>query len=123
MKTTIKYFAFLFIFSFTSFVCPVSTIGQTTLDSISSKASYCEIVGTQGLFSTKLTIMIDYGQKTNFWKPQNNMLTSEEGKPIKFNSMIDVLNLMHSEGWEFVNAYAIGDAQKGYVYHWLLKKK
>lgn len=110
---------FLAVFVFFSF----TMFSQTTIDSVSVKAAYCEIVGTQGLFSSKLTIMIDYGQKTNFWKPQNNMLSGEDGKPIKFNSMIDVLNLMNSEGWDFVNAYAIGDAQKGYVYHWLLKKK
>jgi len=29
--------------------------------------------------------------------------------------MIDVLNLMQKEGWDFVNAYAIGDAQHGYI--------
>jgi hypothetical protein len=108
-------------------LCVVSSItlfGQTNLDSISSIASYCEIVGTQGLFSKKLTINIDYGQETgSFWNPKDTRLKDENGKAIKFNSMIDVLNLMQKEGWDFVNAYAIGDAKSGYVYHWLLKRK
>jgi len=108
-------------------LCAVSSItlfGQTTLDSLNTKASYCEIVGTQGLFSKKLTINIDYGQETGtFWNPKDTRLKDENGNAIKFNSMIDVLNLMQKEGWDFVNAYAIGDAQHGYVYHWLLKRK
>jgi hypothetical protein len=111
----------IFITAF--FALSFSLFSQITIDSISSKATYCEIVGTQGFLSSKLTIMIDYDQKSSVWKPQNNLLKSEDGKPIKFNSMIDVLNLMHSEGWDFVNAYTIGDAQKGYVYHWILKRK
>lgn len=111
----------IFIVAF--FALSVSLFSQTTLDSISTKATYCEIVGTQGFLSSKITIKIDYGQKSSIWKPQNNLLKSEDGKPIKFNSMIDVLNLMYSEGWDFVNAYAIGDAQKGYVYHWILKRR
>jgi len=98
---------------------------QTTIDSINNKASYCEIVGTQSFLSSKLTIVVDYGQnKGNFWAQLTNdsRLKDENGKPIKFNSMIDVLNMMHSEGWDFITAYTIGDAQHGYVYHWLLKR-
>ncbi len=79
-------------------LCALSSItlfGQTTLDSLSTKASYCEIVGTQGLFSKKLTINIDYGQETgSFWNPKDTRLKDENGDAIKFNSMIDVLNLM-----------------------------
>jgi len=102
----------------------VSMFGQTNADSISIKASYCEIVGTQALFTRKLTISIDYGQdKGSFFKPTDSRLRGEDGEPIKFNSMIDVLNVMQKEGWDFVTAYVVGNAQSGYVYHWLLKRK
>jgi hypothetical protein len=95
-----------------------------TVDSIKREASYCEIVGTQGLFSSKLTIVVDYGQEQgNIFTYKDSRLKGQDGKAIKFNSMIDVLNLMQKEGWDFVTAYTIGDAQKGYVYHWLLKRK
>jgi hypothetical protein len=105
-------------------VSSITIFGQTTLDSLTTRVSYCEIVGTQGLFSKKLTINIDYGQETgSFWKPKDTRLKDENGNAIKFNSMIDVLNLMQNEGWDFVNAYAIGDAKSGYVYHWLLKRR
>jgi hypothetical protein len=114
------------IFIFTVLFICISMYGQNvvTIDSISSKASYCEIVGTSGLFTTKLTIMVDYGQeKGNIFNYKDSRLKGENGKAIKFNSMIDVLNLMQKEGWDFVTAYTVGDAKSGYVYHWLLKKK
>jgi hypothetical protein len=119
MKKTIFILAILAI--------TISSYGQknvVTVDSINTKASYCEIVGTQTLFSKKLTICVDYGQDTGgFFTPKDTRLKGEDGNPIKFNSMIDVLNLMQKEGWDFVTSYVIGSAQSGYVYHWLLKRK
>lgn len=105
-------------------ISSLSTFCQTTIDSVNVKATYCEIVGTQGFFSSKLTIRIDYGQDNgSIFNPKDSRLKGEDGKAIKFNSMIDVLNVMHSEGWDFITAYVIGDSQKGYVYHWLLKRR
>lgn len=76
------------------------------------------------LFSKKLTINVDYGQDTGgLFTPKDSRLKGDDGNAIKFNSMIDVLNLMQKEGWDFVTAYVIGDRQAGYVYHWLLKKR
>jgi hypothetical protein len=111
----------------TFLVFAIICVGQTRTDSISpspSSTTYCEIVGTQGLFSSKITVEIDYGQdKGGFFDRADSRLKDENGKLKKFNSMIDVLNVMSSEGWDFVNAYAIGDKQSGYVYHWLMKRK
>jgi hypothetical protein len=115
-----KKLLFLSLFVITS----LSSFSQITIDSLNVKAAYCEIVGTQGFLSSKLTIRIDYGQDSgSIFNPKDSRLKGEDGKAIKFNSMIDVLNLMHIEGWNFVTAYIIGDAQRGYVYHWLLKRK
>ena len=47
----------------------------------------------------------------------------QTGKVKAFNSMVDALNAMGKDGWEFVQTYTVGDAQSGYVYHWLLKQK
>jgi len=33
---------------------------------------YMQIVGTQKLLSTKVTIELDFGQTTNFWKTTDN---------------------------------------------------
>ncbi len=36
--------------------------------------------------------------------------------------MIDALNFMTKDGWEFVQAYAFSVGQSGNVYHYLLKR-
>lgn len=48
------------------------------------------------------------------------MLKDNQGKPIKFESMIDAMNYMSSKGWSFVDAYAITSGNKN-VYHWIMK--
>jgi hypothetical protein len=50
------------------------------------------------------------------------MLKDELGKALDFNSMIDALNFMAQNGFEFVNAYTITVANQN-VYHYILKKK
>ena len=81
---------------------------------------YCQIVGTTAnLLGTKLNIAIDFGQERKFG--EDIRLKGEDGKTIKFNSMIDALNYMGSLGWEFVQAYAITIGNNN-IYHFLLKK-
>jgi len=83
------------------------------------KYIYCQIVGTAKLFSREVTISIDYGQERSFWK--DNRLKDENGKIQSFNSMVDALNYMGNQGWEFVEAYVITFGNQN-VYHYLLKK-
>ena len=80
---------------------------------------HCELVGYAKIFSFsgKVNVSVDFG------KAAIEMLKNEEGRNKSFNSMIDALNYMGQFGWEFVQAYTVGDSKTGYVYHWLLKKK
>jgi len=87
-------------------------------DSIKS-FGYCEIVGSGSLFSTKVKIEVDYGQEVSFWN-QDRRMKDENGKSVKFNSMVDALNSMGSKGWEFVQAYVVTVSNQN-TYHWLLK--
>ena len=84
------------------------------------KYDYCEIVGTSRLLSNKVTVQIDFGQKTKFFSDKR--FKDESGKSIVFNSMIDAMNFMGNQGWDFVQAYAITD-ESSLVYHYVLKKK
>lgn len=43
------------------------------------------------------------------------------GKIRVFNSMVDGLNFMGKQGWEFVQAYVVTTGNAN-VYRWLLKK-
>lgn len=86
-----------------------------------AKFDYCEIVGTAKLLSTKVTVQIDFGQGTKLFA--DNRYKDESGNPISFNSMIDAMNYMGKQGWEFVQAYAVTIGNTGAVYRYVLKKK
>lgn len=71
----------------------------------------------------KISVQIDFGEEKNFWgNDGRDILVDENGKDIKFNSMVDALNFMGARGWEFENAYAITVGNQ-HVYHWLISKK
>lgn len=81
---------------------------------------YCEVLGMTGVFSSKVTINIDYGEAKSVWK--DNRLKNEDGSVKKFNSMIDALNFMGSDGWKLVNAFPITIGNQN-VYHYVFKKE
>jgi hypothetical protein len=116
----------LLVLPFTSFA-QVGLLPSNTplLDSTSvNEYMYCEILGTSKFFSNKVTVQIDYGQQTSFWRGGWDMrlLDEQTGRAQSFNSMVDALNYMGGNGWEFVQAYTITIGQQN-VYHWLLKRK
>ena len=82
---------------------------------------YCQIVSSSLLFKNKLNVNIDYGQERNFLGI-DLIKTADNKRAVKFNSMIDALNYMSEQGWEFVQAYVIVDATDSTTF-WILKKK
>ncbi len=92
----------------------------TELKKDKAKEEYCMILATSKLLSTKVTIAVDFGQEWSFWKDKRGM-RDESGKKMVFNSVIDALNYMSSEGWEFVNAYAVTTNGQN-VYHYVMKR-
>ena len=84
---------------------------------------FCELVGIQQLFSKKVTVAVDFGQKQTFGS--NNQMVDETGNKIVFNSMVDAMNFMGELGWEFEQAYVVtigmGKTAQN-VYHWLLSR-
>ncbi len=106
-------------------LCKFNVFSQTVNDVPLKEINveYVQIVGTSKLFSSQLTIQIDFGQRTKYFSTGREMIVKDEsGNAIEFNSMIDALNFMSANGYEFVNAYAI-TIQNQNVYHYLLRKK
>jgi extradiol dioxygenase family protein len=101
--------------------CSVFTPTQAQIQTDTTKYVYCELVGTSRLLSTKITITVDFGEHMNVWR-DNRMKDEQTGRVKVFNSMIDALNLMGDDGWEFVQAYVVTIGQQN-VYHWLLKRR
>jgi hypothetical protein len=91
-----------------------NTSNEKTRDSF----LYAEILGYSKFLSTKVSVTIDFGQNTTLF--EDTRLRDENGKVINFNSMVDAMNWMGAQGWEFVQAYTITEGQQN-VYHWLLK--
>ena len=82
---------------------------------------YCEIVGTNvSLLGKRLVINLDYGQKFKWGTTQR--IKDVTGRNKKFNSMVDALNFMIANGWEYVNSYTVTTG-KSPVYHYLLRRK
>jgi hypothetical protein len=84
-----------------------------------SRDVYCELVGTQKMLSTKVTIDIDFGENRKF--AEDKRLRDESGNLIVFNSMIDALNFMGGLGWKLHSTMLIS-GQYGSVYHFILVK-
>lgn len=79
---------------------------------------YCEVVATAKMFSNKVTIDIDFGETRRFWS--DNRIKDETGKLKKFNSVIDAMNYMGSQGWKLVSALLVGNGP--YVYHYVFRR-
>lgn len=84
---------------------------------------YCELLGTSNISGSKVKVEVDFGEEKNPWGRDNrDMLVDDNGKPIKFNSMVDAMNYMSQFGWKFKAAYFVSIGGKE-VIHWLLYKE
>ena len=113
------------ILIFLLFVFGLSTSFSQTVNGVPIKdidVDYMQIVGTSRFMSNKVTIEIDFGQKNKYWSAKDTKVKDENGKLMKFNSMIDALNFFSKNGYEFVTAYAFSVDNQN-VYHYLMKKK
>lgn len=80
------------------------------------KYEYCNLLGEGKIFSNRVRVSVDFGETVR------QKLKDTEGKVIKFNSMIDAMNFMSEEGWEFHQAYVVTHGSQN-VYHWLMRRK
>ncbi|WP_199879941.1 hypothetical protein [Arundinibacter roseus] len=122
---TLIQFKKLTIFCFLLIGCSISgTTAQTVNDVPISEINveYIQIVGTSRLFSNKATIEIDFGQRNKALVLKDTQVRDSDNKLVEFNSMIDALNFMSTNGYEFVQAFAITVNNQN-VYHYLMKKK
>lgn len=87
-----------------------------------SDAKYVQLLGLSKFLTMtgKVTVYIDYGQEKVFGKDQR--IVGPHGKAQVFNGMIDALNFMEENGWEYVSNYIISTQQQQ-VYYYLLRRK
>ncbi len=85
---------------------------------------YCEILGhydhiAAGKIKEKNIEFNFSEQQGEFF---NKVTTGQDGKPIKFEKMVDAMNILSQYGWELDQAYgvAVGNSQFA-KYYWVLK--
>jgi hypothetical protein len=67
---------------------------------------YLAITAVGKAFSTKWKIEVDFGQAFEWSVKNKDLLRDDKGQVISFNSPIDALNYLNSQGWKLVTASA-----------------
>lgn len=83
---------------------------------------YAELLGTGTNFlnlNKNVKVSVDLGQFQSATKAYT--LLDDNGKDIKFNSMVAAMNYMGERGWKFIQAYVVTVSNQN-VLHWLLYK-
>lgn len=95
-------------------------------------AEYVQIVGRSTFLNSRISINIDFGQRNKAFNVKDTQIRDKKGKLAKFNSMIDALNFMSANGYEYVDSYVLLAPQQNMtqpqqplqsVQYFLLKKK
>ncbi len=116
MKRLILVIGFVFLFCIPNF----SQVFVGDVDINKLDIEYCEIVGRRKFLSLKAKVTVDYGQKRG--DVSKSKIKDENGKTMSFLGMIDALNFMNNNGWEYADSFTITHGEK-LVYHYLLRKK
>lgn len=80
---------------------------------------YCMVSAIGKLISQKVTISVDFGETLNMWK-DNRIKDEMTGKVKNFNTVVDALNYMGSQGWKYVSSLLLGSGP--YVYQYIFRK-
>lgn len=85
---------------------PPATLAKTA----ERTEEYCQLEARQRL-NGRVVISVDFGQQRQVMS--RNLLRDSAGNPVEFNSVVDALNWMNAQGWEFVNAYSAVSGSDG----------
>ena len=82
---------------------------------------FCDLMSSKKFLGTEEILTINYGDRDSMWLDKS--MYNKISKQIKkYNSIIDALNYMGSEGWETLRSYST--SHNSYtVEHYVLKKE
>lgn len=81
---------------------------------------YCDLMGYNSMGIGKLKVLLDFGAVTS--GKQYESIYGEDGKKMKFNTVIDAVNYLAKRGWVVKSNYDLSSGSKGTVLHFLLEK-
>ena len=82
---------------------------------------YCRLVAINKLFSNKVNIDVDFGDERKFFS-DNRLRDEETGRLKKFNTVVDALNYLGSQGWILVNAFPVIEGSSNSTYHFYFRR-
>lgn len=107
--------------TFISSISFAQTVNDVPIKDID--VDYVQIIGTGRGLSTKMNVRLDFGQETKSISFKNGLkIKDEKGNTVKFNSMIDALNFMSANGYEFQFAYTSKENDDDALYY-ILKRR
>jgi hypothetical protein len=83
---------------------------------------YCSLNVMPRVLSNKVNIDVDYGNPRKLFSFKDNRIKDDNGKAKKFNTAVEALNYMSSQGWKLVNAMAMSEGG-GAVYRYIMKRE
>jgi hypothetical protein len=88
-------------------------------ESNSKTYQFCELIVPDG-FVFNAPVDVDYGQAVK-WRSKRR-LTDGNGVALKFNSVIDAINYMSKQGWEYFQAYSVQISASTAEAHYVFRK-
>jgi hypothetical protein len=83
---------------------------------------YIQIVGSGSFRVGKVDVKIDFGNENKYLSTKETRIKDEKGQLLEFNSMIDALNFLSKNGYEFIDSYTIPHEYNDTCYY-ILKKR
>lgn len=101
-------------------VLMVSSLSAFSQDSTKVE-QYCRLVAIGKLFSNRVNIDVDFGDERKFFS-DNRLRDEETGRIKKFNTVVDALNYLGSQGWTLINAFPVTEGSSN-TYHFYFRKQ
>ena len=85
--------------------------------------SFLRMSAVNKFMSSKVIIIINYGQPTKGTAKLGTPITDGDGKFKAFNSSVAAINYIESKGWQYIDSYFESFGQGNGVHHYHFRKK
>ena len=121
-----RYFFAALLFGILSFI-PASAqenpryyVNKQLIDSLG--VEYITIHASQQFLSDKVRVELEYGQVNKYLASSETRISDVNGREVVFNSLLEVLNLLAQQGYEYVDSFIDPFSNDGKTLKFLLRK-
>ena len=118
---TTLFAGFLFTISSHAQDVPRYYVNKQPLDSLD--VEYITVHPTQQFLSAKIRVELEYGQVNKSLANSDTRMSDAKGKEVVFNSILDVLNVLATQGYEYIDSFIDPTYNDGKTLKFLLRKK